>query len=1194
MPMENHIPFHEQLKYERERRGWSQADLAEKVRCDTKTVGRWESGERIPRSYYRQALCELFSKSAEELGLVKMRPNISSSPPIAVPQASLFATPMAVPVESSTTAGTGGRVLLREDWSEAPQAVSLYGRDKERLELAQWLGDRRCRVVAVVGIGGIGKTALATTVAERMKASFASLFWRSLQNAPPLELILKQCLRCISDQQVAELPKDVDEQIAMLIGYLRSHRCLLVLDNVDSILQAGRRSGRYRQGYESYRQLIRCIAEAQHQSCLLLTSREKPKEVAQLEGKTSPVRSLHLAGIEQLAGQELLKDRDLFGTDDEWAALVNRYSGNPLALQLASEAIREVFGGDISRFLQQEASAFGDINDVLDQQFQRLPDEEREIMDWLAIEREAIALEDLRENLVHPTSAGAVLETLDSLRRRSMIETRSSAHFTLQPVIMEYVTAGLIERACREFADEAGGVWMRYALMKAKTKNYVRESQVRLLLAPVAQRLLAGLGQQGIEQTARNKLSMQRQEGAHQPGYVAGNLLNLLTYLQCDLRGFDFSHLVVREAYLQQASLPGVNFAHTRFIASIFTSTFGSVLSIACSLRGNLFAAGTATGDVWIYQLERSTLQLTCHGHTDGVWSLAFSPDGHTLASSSDDHTIRLWDIDTGRCLHILQSHANRVRAVAFSPDGKCLASGSDDQTVRLWDANTGHCLNILQGHTNRVWAVTFNPGGNILATGSTDQTIRLWDLDAGRCFSILEAHKSWVRSVAFRLNGKLLASGSDDQTVRIWDVNSGDCLTILRGHSSPVWSVAFAPDGRVIASGSEDQTIRFWDVDTGRCLNTLQGHMHGVRSIAFNSNGRTLVSGSDDQSCRLWDPGTGDCLKTLQGYTNRVWSVAFSPDGALLASASEDQMVRFWDVETGNCFRTLNDKTHNALVLAFSPDGQMLASGGQDQTVRLWHASTGRSLKTLRGHTNWIRAVTFSPDGVLLASAGEDQTICLWDVNTAQHLRTLKGHSSWVRSVAFHPDGQLLASGSDDQTVRLWDVSRGDCLTILRAHTNRVRSVAFSPDGSVLASGGEDQTVRLWDVDTGQCLAALQGHNSWVRSVAFSPHGGLLASSGEDQTIYLWDVNTGHCLNTLHGHTSRIRCVTFSPDGNILSSSADDGIIKLWNIQTAACLKTLAGERPYERMNITDIQGLTEVQKASLLALGAVEENQE
>jgi WD40 repeat protein/transcriptional regulator with XRE-family HTH domain len=1192
--MENHLPFHDQLRYERERRGWSQADLAEKVGCDTKTVGRWESGERIPRSYHRQALCELFGKSPEELGLVKARPNTSSAPANTVPQAPLFAKSTTVPVKSSTISATSGYLHLQEDWNEAPQPVNLYGRDKELSELAQWFGDRRCHVVAVVGIGGIGKTALATTVAAQVKASFASLFWRSLHNAPPLELILKQCLHCVSDQPLAELPKDIDEQIAMLIGYLRNHRCLLVLDNVDSILQAGRRSGRYRQGYEDYGQLIRRIGEVQHQSCLLLTSREKPKEVAQLEGKMSPVHSLHLEGIEQLAGQELLKDRDLFGTDDEWATLVNRYSGNPLALQLASEPIREVFGGDLSRFLQQEASAFGDINDVLDQQFQRLPNEELEIMDWLAIEREAIALEDLHENLVHPTSAGAVLETLDSLRRRSMIETRGAAHFTLQPVIMEYVTAGLIERACQQFADEAGGVWMSYALVKAKSKNYVRESQVRLLLAPVAQRLLAGLGKKGIEQTARNKLSVQRQEHAYQPSYLAGNLLTLLSYLQCNLRGFDFSHLVVRQAYLQQVSLPSVNFAHTRFMASIFTSTFGNVLSIACSPRGNLFAAGTATGDIWIYQLEYTTLQLTYHGHTDGVWSLAFSPDGQTLASSSDDHTIRLWEIDTGRCLHILPSHAGRVRAVAFSPDGTCLASGSDDQTVRLWDVNTGHCLNTLRGHTGRVWAVAFSPGGNILATGSTDQTIRLWNLDTGTCLTILEAHKSWVRSVAFHPNGRLLASGSDDQTVRIWDVNGGDCLAILRGHSSPVWSVAFAPAGRVIASGSEDQTIRFWDVDTGRCLNTLQGHMHGVRSIAFNSDGRTLVSGGDDQSCRLWDPGTGDCLKTLQGYTNRAWSVAFSPDGTLLTSASEDQMVRFWNVETGYCLRTLHDKTHNALVLAFSPDGQMLASGGQDQTVRLWQASTGRSLKMLRGHSNWIRAVTFSPDGALLASTSEDQTIRLWDVNAAKCLRTLKGHSSWVRSVAFHPDGQLLASGSDDQTVRLWDVSSGDCLTILRGHTNRVRSVAFSPGGSVLAGGSEDGTVRLWDVDTNRCLAVLQGHTSWVRSVAFSPHGGLLASGGEDQTIRLWDVNTGRYLNTLHDHASRIRCVTFSPDGNMLASSGDDGIIKLWNIQTSTCLKTLAGERPYERMNITGIQGLTEAQKASLLALGAVEENQE
>jgi WD40 repeat protein/transcriptional regulator with XRE-family HTH domain len=1171
-------PFHEQLRYERQRRGWSQADLAEKARCDTKTVGRWESGERLPHPYHRQLLGEIFGKDAEELGLTAL-----TTPPPSLPVSQTASV--------APEAGENGSPSpLREDWDEAPGVISLYGREKELGQLERWLEDRRCQVIAVLGMGGMGKTALVATAATHVKKSFECIFWRSLQNAPPVEVIVKQCLRFLSQQLPADLPEDVDDLLPLLIPSLRSHRCLLVLDNAESIMQAGQHAGRYREGYAAYGKLIKLFGEIQHQSCLVLTSREKPKEVVRLEGKTTPVRTLTLAGIEHPAGQELLRDRGLFGSDEQWADLIARYSGNPLALQLVSEPVQEVFGGNIARFLQEDVSAFEDVNDLLDQHFQRLSDEEQQIMYWLAIEREVVPLEELREDLAQLMAAGTLPDILDSLRRRSMIETRSSAHFTLQPVIMEYVTGRLVERAFQEFVAETPGVWMSHALIKAKSKDYTRQSQERLLLAPLVQRLFSTIGKRAVEQRAKSLLAAQRQGDVQHPGYLAGNILNLLSYAKCSLRGFDFSHLTVRQASLLHVPLPEVNFAHAQFVETVFTSTLGNVYAVASSPQKNLLAVGTSTGDIWLYDVLRGTFLLTCHGHTDGVWGVAFSPDGRLLASGSDDQTVRLWESDTGRCLHLLQDHTNRVRSVAFSPDGKLLASGSDDATIRLWDAESGRSLNILQGHADRVWSVAFAPGGKLLASGSTDQTVRVWEIASGKCITVLQGHSNWVRSIAFHPGGGQLASASDDHTVRVWEVSSGRSLKTLHGHTNRVWSVTFSPDGQTIASGSEDQSVRLWDTESGRPLKTLHGHAQGVRCVTFLADGQMLASGGDDQTCRLWDTNTGNCLNTLQGYTNRVWCVAFEPGGALLASAGEDQQIRLWDVESGVCTRTMQDSAHGVLVVAFSPNGQTLAGGGQDQVVRLWDVSSGRCVQMLQGHTNWIRTVAFSPDGKLLASGGEDHTIRLWDIGSGQAPRVLSGHTDWVRAAAFSPDGSQLASGSDDGTVRVWDVSSGRCLHVLRGHTNRVRSIAYSPDGHMIASGSEDQTIRLWETSTGQCLNSLQGHSSRVRSLAFSPDGRQLASGSEDQSIRLWESTSGKCLNVLQGHISRVRSVAFSPDGSLLASCSDDGTIKLWSTQAGNCLKTLTGERPYEGMNITASQGLTEAQKASLRELGAVE----
>ncbi|HEX3639753.1 MAG TPA: NB-ARC domain-containing protein, partial [Ktedonobacteraceae bacterium] len=280
---------------------------------------------------------------------------------------------------------------LKIDWGEAPHTSQFYGRDKEIDQLKQWIIDDRCRMVAVLGAGGIGKTSLAATLVEQIQEKFDYVFWRSLQNAPPLKSILQECIKCISDQQQIDLPEDIDGQISILIEYLRKHRTLLILDNGESVLQAGDRAGQYRQGYEGYGRLLQRVGEARHQSCLILTSREKTKEIARLEGSISPVHALQLPGLEQAAGHQILKDKGLIESHEAFDDLIHFYSGNPLALKLVSATVHELFGGNIAEFLKEREMST-DVQDLLDQQFQRLPQLERDLIYWLAIEREEVSL----------------------------------------------------------------------------------------------------------------------------------------------------------------------------------------------------------------------------------------------------------------------------------------------------------------------------------------------------------------------------------------------------------------------------------------------------------------------------------------------------------------------------------------------------------------------------------------------------------------------------------------------------------------------------------------------------------------------------------------------------------------------------------------------------------------------------------
>lgn len=1098
----------------------------------------------------------------------------------------------------------------RIDWDDELCVSMFYGRTTELALLEQWIIQEHSRVVALLGMGGIGKTALAAKLVYEIQGRFEYIIWRSLYNAPSLFDLLADLIQFFSNNKVSEtdLSSRIDSRISQLIDYLQKHRCLIILDNAETILQSGTLAGNYREGYEDYGQLIRRLGQAIHQSSLVLTSREKPKDIASLEGEILPVRSLQLRGLCEEDAKIIFHSKGLLGDDPAKKALFERYWGNPLALKIVATTIIDVFNGNISEFLAQKIAVFNDIDALIGQQEERLSDLEREVIYWLAVNREPTPLPQLQEDIVSIGTSRKLIEALESLRRRSIIDKvtakeveKSAALFTIQPLLMEYLTSKLIQQVCEEIVTQKIVLLKSHALSKAQAKDYFREIQIRFIVKPVIDELLTIFkNQTRLENQLTQILSKLQKEYPHELGYTGGNILNLLCQLKTNLRGYDFSNLSIWQVDLRNINLPEVNFQNANLSKSLFTKNFSGISKVVFSPNGKTLVTSDANGKICLWRevvvgdsLTSGTEEqfLTCLGHISSVRAIAFSPDGSTLQSGGTDENIRLWDVSTGECLKTFTEHPERMRAVAFSPQGKILACNSDDQTVSLWKVNTNQCYKILRGHSGRVLSAVFGPRGKILASASSDKTVKLWDVSTGECLRTLLGHTGFVWSVAFSSDGQTIITGSNDQTVRCWDTSTGVCLRTLHGHVGRVRSVAFAPKGKIIASGSDDQTVRCWDYSTGECLKTLRGHTSLVWSVAFNCEGNILASGSDDQSVRIWDVSTGHALRNLQGYNNGVLSVAFASQGKTIVYGSDDQTVCCWDVSTSQCYKTWQIKANQVRTVAFSPQGNILATGGYDHVIKLWDTRTNLCYKSLHGHTGWVKAVTFNPCGNILASSSDDQTVRLWDISTGEVLKTLE-HSHGVWSVAFSPDGQILASGSDNQKVSLWNISTGECLKILVGHQGWVLSTAFNSQGNILASGSKDKTVRCWDIRIGECIQTLTGHTSWVLSVAFSPQGNILASGSTDQMIKLWDVSMGCCLKTLQGHTHWIRSVAFSPDGQTLVSGSEDGTVKLWDVLTGECLKTLRNERPYEGMNINGVTGLTQETIDSLKLLGAVEQS--
>jgi NB-ARC domain len=332
----------------------------------------------------------------------------------------------------------------QRDWGEAPDVSIFYNRSTELLQLRQWMLEERCRLVALLGIGGIGKSTLAVKLAQQVQAEFDVVMWRSLQNAPLVENQLASILQFLlwSQRKEAVIPDSFDGKLSLIIEFLSSNRCLLILDNVETILSSGGQTGLWRQGYEQYGQLIKAIAQVPHNSCVILTSTEKPREIALLEGEATKVKSLQVKGLHAAEARLLFEQKGQFtGTEQQWQKLIEYYGGNPLALKMVAAATQEVFNGKISEALQwikQGTFIFDDIYNLLERQFNRLSAEEQELMYWLAIKRDPISLNSIALN-ISILGRRQLLPTIKSLLQRSLIE-KNAEQFFLQPVVMEYVT----------------------------------------------------------------------------------------------------------------------------------------------------------------------------------------------------------------------------------------------------------------------------------------------------------------------------------------------------------------------------------------------------------------------------------------------------------------------------------------------------------------------------------------------------------------------------------------------------------------------------------------------------------------------------------------------------------------------------------------------------------------------------------
>jgi WD40 repeat protein len=1132
------------------------------------------------------------------------------------------------------------------DWGEPSQqpvtnldkVQGFYGRSEELARLTDWCLYERCRLIFLVGMGGMGKTSLAWEIAHQLAGYFDLTIWRSLVNLPPVSEFCADLLQFLSPQPLLDLPESLEGQIELLIARLQRARCLLILDNVESILEGRVQSGQYLPGYEGYDRLLRALGELPHQSCTLLTSREKPHTIARSQiVNPKLVRSMTVDGLAAAAGHQLIQ---AFGCpplpDRMWQEVHAHYSGNPLALKIATIAAVELTGGgekmlELYPLMKQGKLQFRNIDDVLERQFERLSEIEQQLVYWLAIEREPISGSELRANLVLNSHApGEIINALQSLARRC-ITTCQSQTWSMQPVMITYVTNRSIDRFVAELAPstaldvDAPDLPQRfahlntYAIIKAQTKDYLRQIQINSILHPIIDRLLGSWSDSfaaQIRQRAdlcrylRQILTSWQTLDPIPCGYLTGNILNLLLELEPNrsIKDLDCSLLPIRSAYLAAANLHQVNFTAATFDRSVFTQAFGGIFIALCHPAGDLVATGDANGDVSLWQIADGQRVAIYQGHTNWTRALAFSADGTVLASAGEDRTLRFWDVRTGRQLAMLGPHTHTFRGMRFTRDGQTVAVASDDGRIRFYNfpqllADTAtltvesHCRQSLLGHTNWVFSVEYSPDERRLASASADGTVRVWDLETGGCLQVLP-HAHWAIRTLFSPDGRQLVVSGMSANIYVWDTIAGQLIHTLTGHQDWIWAIDMSADGRTLVSAGEDRTIRMWDLSTGSCQSVFRAHTQRIWTISLAPDGRHLISGSEDRTVKIWDLQQGKCVKTINGYGNWIKEIAYIPQRDWLASCHRDRTIRLWSLTNYVCIHTLTGHTDAVLTLAISPDGSYLASSSLDRTLRIWDLQTLTCVHAIDTQAEGICALVFSPDGSKLISGNYQADLQLWDLATGTLDRTLAKHPNRIEAVAVCQVRQLIATACDNQ-IRIWDLQTGQCLQTIAAHYLSVLSVAFSRDGRYLASGGMDKTAKIWDTRSWNCVQTLTGQQSWVTTVAFSPTPITSADppeyelivSGGDRSIERWNILTGECLATYTGHTNWVWSIAYSPDGSNIASAGEDETIQIWDVDSCRSLHTLRLQRPYEDTNITSIAGLQSGQIQTLKLLGAIEE---